>query len=248
MINIYIQKSSAAMSLAAAERAGARLDQTIKTKGRATLVLATGASQMDMLGHLVAGSVDWSRVTVFHLDEYIGLSESHPASFRHYLKERVVTHLPDLAAFHGVRGDAPDPQQECQRLAGLLSTHGIDLACIGIGENGHLAFNDPPADFNTTDPYLIVELDRACRQQQVGEGWFKHLSEVPTRAISMSIHQILQASHIVCTVPDQRKADAVKGAVEGPVSPDVPASILQTHSHCDLYLDPASASRLEVNE
>ena len=118
-------------------------------------------------------------------------AESHPASFRHYLKERVVKHLPDLAAFYGVRGDASDPQQECQRLAGLLSTHGIDLACIGIGENGHLAFNDPPADFNTTDPFLIVELDPACRQQQVGEGWFNHLSDVPTRAISMSIHQIL---------------------------------------------------------
>ena len=170
-------------------------------------MLATGASQFEMLASLVEQpGIDWPRVTAFHLDEYIGLPETHPASFRKYLRERFVSRVP-VGQFHYVRGDAPDPLDECRRLGELIGAAPVDVACIGIGENGHLAFNDPPADFAIDDPFLVVDLDAACRLQQVGEGWFASLEDVPTQAISMSIRQILRARRIVCCVPDQRKAE-----------------------------------------
>jgi glucosamine-6-phosphate deaminase len=208
------------------------------------IILATGASQFDMLAHLVKQDIPWSKVTVFHLDEYVGLPETHPASFRRYLRERFVEKVPALANFVPVNGDTGKPQAECQRLAKLITGRKIALACIGIGENGHLAFNDPPADFDTVEPYIVVNLDEACRRQQLGEGWFPTLADVPTRAISMSIQHILKSSEIVCTVPDSRKADAVKGAVEGPVTNLVPSSILQRHPSCKMFLDLFSASLL----
>jgi glucosamine-6-phosphate deaminase len=183
-------------------------------------------------------------VTVYHLDECIGLPERHPASFRRYVRERFVDGVTALGAFVPVEGDAPDPVHECRRLAGLLSGVRVDVACIGIGENGHLAYNDPPADFCTEEPYLVVNLDRACRQQQLGEGWFATLDDVSAQAISMSIRQILKTRAIVCTVPDERKGRAVSLALEGPVTPQVPASVLQTHPECDIYLDATAASLL----
>lgn len=241
-MQIHIFPTKDALGQAAARCAADSLRAALAACGSANLVLATGASQFEMLAHLVAQPLDWPRVTVFHLDEYIGLPESHPASFRRYLKERFASRVPGLAAFHYVDGDAPDPSAECRRLADLVRAHPIDVACIGIGENGHLAFNDPPADFDTTEPYLVVNLDEACRRQQLGEGWFPSLAGVPHQAISMSIRQIMQSARIVCTVPDRRKAGAVKNAVLGPVTNQAPASILQTHPACDLFLDEQAAA------
>jgi glucosamine-6-phosphate deaminase len=188
--------------------------------------------------------VDWARTTFFHLDEYVGLPEDHPASFRKYLRERVQRPLTP-GRFVFVDGTAADPQAECLRLEGLLREAPIDLACVGIGENGHLAFNDPPADFDTPRAYLVVDLDDACRRQQVGEGWFASIDDVPRRAISMSIPQILAAREILCVVPDARKAAAVHACVDGPVSPMHPASALQRHPKTTMYLDRESASQLE---
>jgi glucosamine-6-phosphate deaminase len=183
-------------------------------------------------------------VTAFHLDEYIGLPITHPASFRKYLWERFASKLPlPLAAFHYIDGEG-DATAECRRLGALISAGPIDVAFVGIGENGHLAFNDPPADFETEDPYIVVDLDDACRRQQLGEGWFPTFDDVPKQAISMSIRQIMKSRCIVASVPDQRKAEAVRVSVKGPVSPHAPASILQQHPDCTLYLDPASASLL----
>ncbi len=244
-MEIHIFETKEEMGAAAARKAAAGLKAAIETRGAATLILATGASQFEMLESLVERDVDWSRVTAFHLDEYIGLPEDHPASFRKYLKERFVDRVPALQEFHFVDGEAADPAAECRRLGDLIRGRTIDVACIGIGENGHLAFNDPPADFQTEEPYLIVNLDEACRRQQLGEGWFPSLDAVPERAISMSIQQIMKSDAIVCTVPDGRKAEAVQKAVEGPVTPNLPSSILQEHPECDLYLDTASAALLE---
>lgn len=232
------------MARAAAEAAAEGLQSALSERGAANLILATGASQFEMLERLLRQPVDWSKVTVFHLDEYIGLPNTHPASFRKYLKERFADKTGGLAAFHYVDGEADDPAAECRRLGDLIRAHPIDVACIGIGENGHLAFNDPPADFETEEPYIVVNLDEACRRQQLGEGWFPTLADVPSQAISMSIQQIMQSKQIVCTVPDRRKAEAVRNAVYGLVTNQVPASILQQHPNCGLYLDAEAASLL----
>jgi glucosamine-6-phosphate deaminase len=229
----------------AAEHGAELIRRAVKKNGRANIIVATGASQFDMLANLVeAKEIAWDRVTAFHLDEYVGLPITHPASFRKYLWERFVRQLRlPLAAFHYVNAEK-NPQQECDRLGKLIGKHPIDVAFIGIGENAHVAFNDPPADFKTTRPYLVVNLDKACRQQQLGEGWFPSLAAVPKRAISMSPKQIMKSRAIVCTVPDQRKARAVQVSVEGDVTPDIPASILQKHRNCALFLDRDSASML----
>jgi glucosamine-6-phosphate deaminase len=221
--------------------------RAIADRGRANIILATGVSQFEVLGALVAvAGIDWGRVTAFHLDEYIGMRPSHPASFRRYLNERFVGRLPmPPAAFHFLDGQA-DPAAECRRVGAILAAHPIDVAFIGIGENGHLAFNDPPADFQTGEPYIIVALDEACRRQQWSEGWFPTLDAVPKVAISMSIRQIMRAAAIICSVPERRKAEAVRAAVEGPVTPRVPASILQQHPAATIYLDHNSAALLRA--
>ena len=227
----------------AAKEAADVIRAAIAEKGESSIIVATGASQFDTLAALVQEDVDWGRVTGFHLDEYVGMSESHPASFRKYLKERFVEKVP-LKGFHYVNGEG-DAQAECDRLGKILSTVRIDVALVGIRENGHLAFNDPPADFQTEASYLLVNLDEACRRQQMGEGWFKNLDEVPRQAISMGIRQIMKSGCLICSVPDERKARAVKNTLEAPVSPDVPASIMREHACCSLYLDPPSACLLE---
>ena len=228
----------------ATEDTTALLQKILHEKGHATLILATGASQFETLKELVKADIDWSKVTFFHLDEYIGLPEEHPASFRKYLKERFQEKVDGADDFHFVNGDADDPKAECQRLGALIKEDPIDLALVGIGENGHLAFNDPPADFKTDEPYLIVDLDEQCRKQQLGEGWFASLDEVPKQAISMSIKQIMKASHIICSVPDERKAQAVHDVLIKEISPEVPASILREHPSCWVYLDKNSAEKL----
>jgi glucosamine-6-phosphate deaminase len=229
----------------AAAAGAAEIRAAIGERGVANVIVATGASQFEMLGELVkAPDIDWSKVVFFHLDEYVGMPMTHPASFRRYLKERLVDQLPQPPrAFHYLNGEG-DAAAECKRVGELIKQHPIDVAFIGIGENGHLAFNDPPADFTTEEPYIVVQLDEACRRQQLGEGWFPTLESVPTSAISMSVRQILKSRTIVCSVPDERKSAAVKNAVEGAVTPKVPASILQEHPRATIYLDPPAASKL----
>ncbi len=245
-MEIRISDNKQDMGAAAAEHAACGLRESLSVRGEANLVVATGMSQFEMLEHLVtAHEVDWRKVNIFHLDEYIGLDASHPASFCRYLKERFENKLPHPpASFNYIDGTTSDPQEECRRVGGLICKHPIDVACIGIGENGHLAFNDPPADFETDDPFIIVTLDEACRRQQYGEGWFNSIDDVPTRAISMSINQIMKSAKLVVTCPDRRKAEAVRHAVKGEVSVMCPASRLQEHPDCDLFLDTSSAALL----
>ncbi len=234
------------MGKAAADYGASILREMLLKKERVNLVVATGASQFTVLSHLISQpDIDWSRVHGFHLDEYVGLSDNHPASFCRYLRKRFVEQVP-LASFEYIRGDCLNPDDECSRLTDLLEGCILDLAFVGIGENGHLAFNDPPADFENENSYLVVELDEACRRQQMGEGWFEILEEVPIQAISMSIRQIMKIENIVCSVPDLRKAEAVESAIEGPVTPDLPASILQHHQKVKVFLDQKAASGLSL--
>lgn len=228
---------------AAADQAAAAMRRAILDHGYARIIAATGASQLDFLDALTASrNIDWPRVELFHLDEYVGLPITHPASFRKYLLERLI-HKAGIENYHLLDGSG-DPDEVIRGVGNALQWAPVDVAFVGIGENGHLAFNDPPADFQTEEPYLIVELDEACRRQQVGEGWFASISEVPRRAISMSVRQILKAKEIICVVPDARKARAVKLCFEGEVSPMAPASILRTHPAATIYLDRDSASLL----
>jgi len=234
------------MSRAAARHAIRVLADALKARGGARLVAATGASQFDFLDALTATQeIEWSRVEMFHLDEYVGLPVDHPSSFRKYLLERLIART-GITRYHLLDGER-DAALAAQRVGRTLAEAAIDVAFVGIGENGHLAFNDPPADFETEQPYVIVTLDDACRRQQVGEGWFDSVADVPSQAISMSVRQILKAREIICVVPDARKAPAVKACVEGKVSPEAPASILQTHARTTLYLDRESAALLEAS-
>lgn len=241
-MEIIISENKYELGKQAAEKGAFLIKDAIKKNGEAYIIVATGASQFEMLNELIKKDIDWKKVTAFHLDEYIGIPVTHPASFRKYLKERFVDLVP-LKKFNYVNGDI-DPKEECERLKKILSDVVIDVAFIGIGENSHVAFNDPPADFDTNEPFIVVHLDAACRQQQFGEGWFPTLDDVPNEAISMSVNQILKSKAIICSVPDERKAIAVKKTIESPVSPDVPASILKEHKATWLYLDKYSASLL----
>jgi glucosamine-6-phosphate deaminase len=247
-MNIDIANSQKELGKRAGEAASRLITDTIKKKGSANILLATGTSQFQTLHWLINEEhIDWSKVTMFHLDEYIGLPVSHPASFRKYLIERFLEKLPSLKSAYLINGEE-NADEECKRLGAIITNHPIDVALAGIGENGHLAFNDPPADFETEEPYIIVNLDEPCRKQQLGEGWFHTFEEVPVQAISMSIRQIMKSSHIVCSVPDTRKAKAVKNSVEPAISNLYPASILQQHPDCTLYLDSESASLLTQSQ
>jgi len=232
-----------ALSRAAAEQAAGILKEAVARKGKARFIAATGASQFAFLSALTARKdVDWSKAEMFHLDEYIGLPITHPASFRKYLLERLIRPT-GIANYHLLDGER-DAAATCREAGAALNAAPIDVAFVGIGENGHLAFNDPPADFETEEPYLVVALDEACRRQQLGEGWFATLADVPSRAISMSIRQILKAERIICAAPDARKAEAVKACLAGEISPMAPASALRRHADVTVYLDKDSASLL----
>jgi glucosamine-6-phosphate deaminase len=240
-IKTYIDGET--MGRAAAGHAAQVLRRVIADKGSVRMIAATGASQFAFLDALTAApDVDWSRVEMFHLDEYVGIPIDHPASFRKYLLERLIDKT-RIGRYHFLDCER-DPQGAMERVGAELSRARVDVAFVGIGENGHLAFNDPPADFETDRPYIIVTLDTACRRQQVGEGWFGSIEDVPSEAVSMSIRQILDSREILCIVPDERKARAVKASIEEDVSPATAASILQTHPHVTLYLDRESASLL----
>jgi len=240
---IKVFKDKLSLANAAAEQAARHIRDAISTNGSARIIAATGASQLEFLDALTAApDVDWKQVEMFHLDEYIGLPLSHPASFRNYLFKRLINKV-GIEHYHLLDGES-DPASVARTVGAELAGSPVDVAFVGVGENGHLAFNDPPADFDTEEPYLIVELDEACRRQQLGEGWFKSLSEVPQRAISMSVRQILKAHEIICIVPDTRKAPAVATCFEGEISANAPASILRTHPRTTIYLDNDSASLL----
>jgi len=243
-MKVTVEQDARTLGIAAGKAAAALITKAIQAKGQANIILGTGASQFETLKQLTASpDIDWQKVVMFHLDEYIGLPATHPASFRRYLKERFLDQVPLLRAYYLIDGNA-DAAKECMRLGYLIGARAIDVALAGIGENGHLAFNDPPADFETTEPYVIAQLDEACRQQQLGEGWFTTIDEVPAAAISMSVHQLMKSRQIICSVPDLRKANAVKNCLEQPVSNIYPASILRRHPDCRLFLDVHSASLL----
>ena len=244
-MNILISKTSEKLGTIAGKETADLIRQAIADRGQANIILGTGTSQFATLGQLIREDIDWSHVVMFHLDEYIGLPISHPASFRKYLQERFLAKVSPLKASYLINGEI-DPQEEIRHLGDFIRLHPIDVALVGIGENGHLAFNDPPANFETEEPYLIVDLDTACRRQQFNEGWFPSLEDVPAQAISMSVRQIMKSRHIICSVPDARKAQATKDTLEQPISPLFPASILRSHPACSLYLDESSARLLAV--
>jgi glucosamine-6-phosphate deaminase len=245
MVRIFPDKIQ--MSAAAASHAASLLRGKLAQQGNVRLVAATGASQLIFLEHLAKEpSLDWSRVELFHLDEYIGIGQDHPASFARYIRQRIIEPL-HISRHHLLNGEQP-PTDVIMEANTAIRQNPVDLAFVGIGENGHLAFNDPPADFQTEQPYILVELDGACRQQQVNEGWFPSLDEVPRQAISMSIRQILKSGEIVCVVPGPQKAQAVQASLEGPIGPEVPASILRTHPHVTFFLDGDAASQLQAQK
>jgi len=242
VLRVFNDKRS--LGQAAAEQAATAIRRAITERGRARIIAATAASQLEFLDALTKSpGIEWEKVEAFHLDEYIGLPITHPGSFRKMLMEQLVEKT-GIRNYHLLEGDATDPSAAVREVGAQLASAPVDIAFLGIGENGHIAFNDPPADFNTEDPYIIVELDEACRMQQVGEAWFSDISQVPKRAISMSARQILKAREILAVVPDKRKAQAVKACFEGEISPMAPASILRRHPNATVYLDWNSASLL----
>lgn len=241
-MKLHIEKTPEQLGKKAAALAADLLRQAIAEKGHARLVLSTGSSQFETLRALVREDVDWSRVTMFHLDEYVNLPETHPASFRRYLRERFLSEV-TLEGAYLVDGK-PD---SIPALTEELRKEPVDVGLIGIGENAHIAFNDPPADFGTKEAYIVVNLNDRCKQQQVGEGWFSSKEEVPAQAISMTPWQIMQCRHIISAVPHKVKARAVADTMNHETTPLVPATLLKTHPHFDLFLDAESASELEEN-
>ncbi len=244
-LRVKVFLSSRMASEAAADAAAEILRDTIAQNGSVRIAISTGNSQLQFIDALVTEpGIDWNRIEAFHLDEYSGIAAAHPASFRLWVRKNLAERVP-LAAAHYLAGDAADTQAECRRYAALMSGRRIDLGFVGIGENGHIAFNDPhEADFADPKPVRVVHLDDDCRRQQVGEGHFRELSGVPERALTLTCPAILGISNLICCVPDLRKAEAVKGTIEGPISTACPASILRTHPSAQLFLDVDSASLL----
>lgn len=241
-INLTISKDAKLNGKRAAELIANLINEAIKERGKARIVVSTGSSQFEMFETLIKLDVDWSKVEMFHLDEYVNLPESHIASFRKYLKERFVSKV-NLKAAYFVSGEG-NIEENISNLTKELRKDIIDVGIIGIGENGHIAFNDPPADFETDEAYKVVTLDQKCRAQQVGEGWFKSIEDVPTQAISMTPKEIMKAKHIVTVAPHSVKADAIYKTITTPISPMVPATLLKTHPDWHLFIDDASASKL----
>jgi glucosamine-6-phosphate deaminase len=238
-VKIYATKNE--MSSAAADFVANHLHKAIQSKGSANLILATGASQFSFLDALKKLPVEWKKISVFHLDEYKGISDQHPASFRKYLKERILD-IVKPGKLYLIDGDAQNLEEMISRYETLLGSHPIDIACIGIGENGHIAFNDPAvADFNDPRLVKVVELDRACRMQQLGEGWFSTLDDVPKEAVSLTITAIMNCKAISCVVPDERKSMAVYNTLNGAISTACPASVLRKHPDAVLFLDQPAA-------
>lgn len=243
-MEIQISENRAALGSAAGKAIASVLRERIAAHGTATVAFAAAPSQNEALAALIAEpGIAWDCVTAFHLDEYAGASPDSSWSFRRYLREHVLDHVTP-GAFHGIRGESEDPQAECARYAALLPAGGFDIALLGIGENGHLAFNDPPCDFADPSPVRVVELDEACRVQQVHDGAFATLRDVPTQAFTLTVPVLMAAREIFVMAPGSAKAAAVAAALEGPVTDECPASILRQHARAALYLDRDSASGL----
>jgi len=245
-LQVDIFRTNEEMGRAAASAVAACLRQVLASKETARVILATGNSQFSYTASLLSDfDLPWNRIECFHMDEYVGMDANHPASFRRWMRERVESNA-HPRAFHYIRGDSPDPQAECARYAALLAARPIDVISLGVGENGHIAFNDPPvADFNDPVAVKIVPLDEACKQQQVGEGHFPDLAAVPTHAITLTIPTLLNVESIFCLVPEARKAAAVRAALEGPIATACPASILRKSPNARLFLDAQSAALLK---
>lgn len=242
-MRLRVYENREALGNAAAEQAAAAMQNAIARSGKARIIGASAASQFEFLDALIrTPGIDWKRVELFHLDEYIGLPMTHPASFCKFLQDRLISKT-GITQYHLLNGEK-DPATVIRNTNEAISSAPIDVAFVGIGENGHLAFNDPPADFETEEPYIVVNLDDACRRQQVGEGWFPDLQSVPHRAISMSVKQVLQAKEILAVVPGPKKAPAIQACFDGPISPMAPSSILRTHPNATIYLDKESAALL----
>jgi glucosamine-6-phosphate deaminase len=244
-LRVWRHPDGTALADAATGEAAECLRDAVAARGVAHAMFATGNSQLRFVDALVhSPNIPWADVVVFHMDEYLGIGPEHPASFQRWIRERIVERVRPAAA-HYIDGLA-DGDQECKRYAALLQSHPLDLCCLGIGENGHLAFNDPPvADFDDPVDVKVVELDRSCRLQQVGEGHFPTVDAVPTHALTVTIPALLRASTVLAVVPEARKAEPVGATLTGPVAPACPASILRRHPHATLHLDPESAARLE---
>jgi len=245
-LEVVVHQSAEALGRGAAGRAAAAIRKEVDSRGRAAVVLATGNSQRGFLASLTSFELPWEKVSILHMDEYVGISEDHPASFRRYLREHIVEPV-QPAAFYGIEGDAPDLEAELRRYEALLRAQEPCLCVLGIGENGHLAFNDPPADFHTTELVHEVTLDEACRRQQVGEGYFPDVAVVPARALSLTVPALLAPPTVIAVVPEARKAAAVRNTLEGPVSPACPASALRGAPNASLHLDPDSAGLLTAS-
>lgn len=247
-LDVVVHADQASLASAAAYQAAGALRQAVATSGVANAMFATGNSQLEFVEALTrAPEVPWADVVVFHMDEYVGVDAAHPAGFRRWIRERITERLHPRAA-HYLDGTAPDPRAECDRYAALLSAHPLDLCCLGIGENGHLAFNDPPvADFADPDDVKIVELDRACREQQVGEGHFPTIDAVPATAMTVTVPALLRAGAVIAVVPEERKATAVRDALTGPVATSCPASALRRTAAATLHLDQGSAGLLPTD-
>ena len=241
-INISVSSTPEELGKKAAAKIAELLRDAIVKKGHARMILSTGQSQFETLAALVKEDVDWSKVEMFHLDEYVALPESHGASFRKYLKERFVSKV-SLKAAYFVNGEG-DVERNIEELTKELRKDEVDVGVIGIGENGHIAFNDPPADFDTDKAYKVVNLDERCRMQQVGEGWFRTFDDVPKQAITMCPKQIMACRHIVTAVPHRVKAEAIYNTITKPVTPDVPATLMKTHPDWNLFIDSDSAALL----
>ena len=242
-MHIRVLHDRPSLGQAAAAQAAPAIQRVISAQGKARIIGASAASQFEFLDALIATSgIDWSRVELFHLDEYIGLPITHPASFCKFLQDRLISKT-GITQVHFLNGEE-NPADVIRRTNAAIASAPIDLAFVGVGENGHLAFNDPPADFDTDEPYIIVNLDEACRRQQVGEGWFPDLDSVPTRAISMSVRQVLKSHEILAIVPGPKKAEAIHKCFDGPITNMAPSSILRTHSHTTIYLDKDSVAQL----
>lgn len=243
-LKVKIYENANSLGEAAASAVAKLLNTAITQKGYANLILATGVSQFQFLDRLQQHSVEWKKINVFHLDEYLGLPETHPASFHKYLKERILDKVQPKQVFF-INGNAPDTEAEIARYEKLLKENPIDVACIGIGENGHIAFNDPPvADFNDTRLVKVVELDKAARKQQLDEGWFSNFDDIPAHALTLTIPTIMNSNAVSCAVPELRKAEAVYNTLNANISVACPATILRTHSNAVLYLDEDSASKI----
>jgi glucosamine-6-phosphate deaminase len=241
-LRVIVSDDRAPMGKAAGAHAARAIQSAIERTGAARIILASAPSQNETLASLLAAEVDWSRVTIFHMDEYLGLPADHPQTFRAYQRANVLSKITPRA-FHGIAGENADAEAECARYSALLTEAPIDVCCLGIGENGHLAFNDPPvADFADSALVKVVELDTLCRQQQVNDGCFPSLADVPTHALTLTIPALMAARELICTVPGPRKADAVRATLKGEITTACPASIMRRHANAALYLDAAAAA------